>query len=317
MSRALRRTMRPFLLRRTSMQWIPGATFRMGSDDFYPEERPVHRVTVDGFRIDEHPVTNAEFARFIAETGYTTLAENPPDAIAYPDADPSLLCPGSLVFRRPPSRVPLHDYRAWWSYEPGASWQSPEGTNSDLAGRESHPVVHVAFADALAYAEWAGKTLPSEAEWELAARGGLDGATFAWGSEFFSGGRPMANTWHGEFPWQNLAGDGYPSTSPVGAFPANGFGLHDMTGNVWEWTADFYIGPHPTDAKKACCIPRNPRVSAPVAGDASSIPRRVIKGGSYLCAPNYCQRYRPAARQGQAVDTSACHLGFRCIRRPT
>jgi formylglycine-generating enzyme required for sulfatase activity len=289
----------------------------MGSDDFYPEERPVHRVTVDGFWIDEHPVTNAEFARFIAETGYTTLAETPPDSNMYPDADPSLFCPGSLVFRRPPSRVPLHDYRAWWSYEPGASWRTPEGKKSDLTGRASHPVVHVAFADALAYAEWAGKALPSEAEWELAARGGLDGATFAWGSELFPGGRPMANTWHGEFPWQNLASDGYPGTSPVGAFPANGFGLHDMTGNVWEWTADFYIGRHQADAKKACCIPRNPRVSAPVDGGASDIPRRVIKGGSYLCAPNYCQRYRPAARQGQAVDTSACHLGFRCIRRPT
>lgn len=301
--------------------WIPGGAFFMGSDEFYPEERPAHRVTVDGFWMAPHPVTVAEFRRFIDATGYVTLAERPPDPAEYPEADPSLLVPGSLVFRRPAHRVSLHDYHQWWAYVPGACWHRPEGLGGSLAGREDHPVTHVAWEDAEAYARWAGKELPTEAEWELAARGGLEGAAFVWGNEFAPGGRMMANTWQGEFPWQNLVTDGFEGSSPVGAFPPNGYGLYDMAGNVWEWTADFFTPHHPADAAKTCCIPRNPRVisaerSYAAGQPGASIPRRVLKGGSHLCAPNYCLRYRPAARQGEAIDTSTCHIGFRCIERP-
>ncbi len=303
------------------MVWIPGGIFLMGSNDFYPEEQPVHRVTVDGFWMDDHPVTNAEFRRFVKATGYRTMAERPPNPADYPDADPALLVPGSLVFRRPPRRVSLHDYRAWWAYVPGACWNHPEGSGSTLNGRERHPVVHIAYEDAEAYAEWAGKVLPSEAEWELAARGGLEGAVFVWGDEFAPKGRMLANTWQGEFPWQNLTLDGYAGTSPVGSFRPNGYGLFDMAGNVWEWTADFYTATHEAVAHHSCCVPHNPRMLSPDASynaaavGGEHIPRRVIKGGSHLCAPNYCLRYRPAARQGETIETSTAHLGFRCIVR--
>jgi formylglycine-generating enzyme len=302
------------------MVWVPGGTFSMGSSDFYPEEGPVHRVAVDGFWMDEHPVTNAEFRRFVKATGYRTVAERPLDPRDYPGADPALLVAGSLVFRRPRARVALHDFRAWWAYVPGACWRRPEGPTSTLGGRERHPVVHIAFEDAEAYATWAGKALPTEAEWEFAARGGLDGAVYAWGDEFAPQGRLLANTWQGEFPWQNLQTDGFEHTSPVDTFPANGYGLLDVTGNVWEWTEDFFRPRHPGDAAKACCIPHNPRVASAAGSYAAGepgahIPRRVIKGGSHLCAPNYCLRYRPAARQGEAIDTSTCHLGFRCVVR--
>jgi formylglycine-generating enzyme required for sulfatase activity len=276
--------------------------------------------------MDAHPVTVAEFQRFVQSTDYRTVAERSPDPAAYPGVPPSLLVPGSLVFRRPAQRVTLRDCRQWWAYVPGACWKYPEGLSSNIARRELHPVTHVAYEDAEAYAAWAGKALPTEAEWEFAARGGLEGATFTWGDEFAPGGQLMANTWQGEFPWQNLASDGYEGTSPVGAFPPNGYGLYDMAGNVWEWTSDYYTPRHPADAAKACCIPRNPRVESPersyergsgsgTGQPGASIPRRVLKGGSHLCAPNYCLRYRPAARQGEAVDTSACHIGFRCIVR--
>lgn len=302
------------------MAQVPGGTFLMGSDTFYPEERPAHRVTVDGFWMDAHPVTNAGFACFVDATGYVTVAERAPDPGDYPGVDPALLVPGSLVFRRPLHRVNLDEPRFWWAYVPGACWRHPEGPGSTLAGRDRHPVVHVAHEDAEAYAAWAGKTLPTEAEWEFAARGGLDGAIFVWGDAFAPEGRMLANTWQGEFPWQNLATDGHEGTSPVGAFPANGYGLCDMAGNVWEWTADFYRPGHSVEATKACCIPRNPRVPMPEESHAGGqpaapIPCKVLKGGSYLCAPNYCVRYRPAARQPQAMDTSACHIGFRCVVR--
>jgi sulfatase modifying factor 1 len=307
------------------MVWVPGGTFQMGSDDFYPEERPVHPVTVDGFWMDDHAVTNAEFRRFVQATGYRTLAERPPQPADYPDADPALLVPGALVFRRPAGHVNLHHpaaYQAWWAYMPGACWRHPEGPGSTLSGRERHPVVQVAYEDAAAYAAWAGKALPTEAEWEFAARGGLDGAVFVWGDEFAPRGRLQANTWQGEFPWQNLGTDGYERTSPAGAFPPNGYGLYDMAGNVWEWTTDFYMPHHPAAATEACCIPRNPRVEAAAPSNAAGppgapIPRRVLKGGSHLCAPNYCLRYRPAARQGEAIDTATTHIGFRCIVRTT
>jgi formylglycine-generating enzyme len=305
---------------RRAMAWIPGGTFRMGSADFYPEERPVHRVTVDGFWMDRHPVTVAEFRRFVRATRYVTVAERPLAPADYPDADPALLVPGSLVFQPTSGPVDLRDYRNWWAYVPGACWQRPGGPGSDLRGRGTHPVTHVAYEDAEAYAAWTGKDLPTEAEWEYAARGGLDGAVYAWGDEFAPEGRMMANTWQGAFPWQNLLTDGYGGTSPVGSFPPNGYGLHDTTGNVWEWTCDYFTPGHPADAAHACCVPRNPRVAARevsmVAGEpGADLPRKVIKGGSHLCAPNYCLRYRPAARQSETVDSAACHLGFRCVSR--
>jgi formylglycine-generating enzyme len=302
---------------RKNMTWVPGGEFLMGDERFYPEERPVRRVAVDGFWMDEHQVTNAEFRRFVKATGHVTVAERPLDPADYPDADPGLLVPGSLVFRRTRGPVDLRDYRNWWAYVPGACWRSPEGPGSNLGGRDRHPVVHVAGEDAEAYAAWAGAALPTEAEWEFAARGGLEGAVFCWGDEFAPKGRMMANTWQGEFPWQNLETDGHAGTSPVGSFRPNGYGLYDMAGNVWEWTADYFTQRHPGETANACCVPRNPRVdgdAAPRPGER--FPRKVIKGGSHLCAPNYCLRYRPAARQGETVDTSTGHIGFRCIVRP-
>jgi formylglycine-generating enzyme required for sulfatase activity len=301
------------------MAWMPGGTFRMGSDDWYPEEKPVHTVSVDGFWMDEHLVTVAEFRRFVKATGYVTRAERPLDPDLYPGADPSTLVPGALVFRKTRGPVDLRDVRNWWEYVPGAKWDAPEGPGSTIVGRERHPVTQVAFEDAEAYATWAGKELPTEAEWEFAARGGHDQATYAWGDEFAPRGRMLANTWQGEFPWQNLLLDRYEGTSPVKAFPPNGFGLFDMAGNVWEWTTDFFRSRHPEEVAHACCAPSNPRVSSPEGRDlalpAQSIPRRVTKGGSHLCAPNYCHRYRPAARQAEDIDTSTAHIGFRCILR--
>ncbi|HXM54868.1 MAG TPA: formylglycine-generating enzyme family protein [Candidatus Dormibacteraeota bacterium] len=302
------------------MVWVPGGVFRMGSDDFYPEERPVHAVAVDGFWMDEHPVTVGQFRRFVRETGHVTVAERAPDPADYPQADPALLVPGSLVFSQPPGPVPLDDVRGWWVWMPGADWRHPSGPGSTVAGRERDPVVHVAHADAEAYAAWAGKELPTEAEWEFAARGGLDGAVFPWGDELAPRGRAMANTWHGEFPWQNLAPAKRRGTSPVRSYPPNGYGLYDAAGNVWEWTADYFTPRHPDEVAKPCCAPRNPRVASPEASfglgqPGERIPRRVIKGGSHLCAPNYCLRYRPAARQGETEETSTCHIGFRCVVR--
>jgi formylglycine-generating enzyme len=307
------------------MAWIPGGTSHMGSIDFYPEEQPVHEVAVDGFWMDDHPVTVAEFRRFVKATGHVTLAEVAPEPADYPDADPALLVPGSLVFHRTTGPVDLDDYANWWSWVPGAQWRHPEGPRSTLDGRERHPVTHVAYGDARAYAEWVGKELPTEAEWEFAARGGLDGAVYAWGDDFAPKGRQMANTWQGEFPWQNLLLDRYERTSPIRSFPPNGYGLYDVTGNVWEWTADFYTSAHPDEVTHACCGPSgprlNPRVTSPegsynTGGPGEAFPRMVVKGGSHLCAPNYCHRYRPAARSPQTIETSMGHLGFRCIARP-
>jgi formylglycine-generating enzyme len=303
------------------MRWIPGGTFLMGSEEFYPEEAPVHRVSVDGFWADETAVTAAEFRRFVRETGYVTVAERPLEPEQYPDADPELLVPGALVFRRTSGPVNLDDASNWWEYVPGAYWKRPGGPGTTINGRDRHPVAQVAYEDAESYAKWAGKELPSEAEWEYAARGGLDGARFAWGDEHFPGGQPAANTWQGEFPWQNLKLDGYEGTSPVGSFAPNGYGLYDMCGNTWEWTSDWYAPRTAEPTRSPCCAPRNPRVTSQaesfVEGQPGAhIPRRVIKGGSHLCAPNYCLRYRPAARQAEAIDTSTGHIGFRCIVRP-
>jgi sulfatase modifying factor 1 len=305
---------------RDGMASVPAGRFTMGATGFYPDEGPPRAVELDGFAVDRHPVTVREFRRFVAETGYVTVAERPLDPAAYPDADPSLLHPGSLVFQPTRGPVPLHDATRWWAYVPGASWRHPEGPGSDLSGRDRHPVTHVAFEDAGAYASWAGKQLPTEAEWECAARGGLEGAVFAWGDETLVGGRLMANFWQGDFPWRNTGARGWRGTSPVGAFPPNGYGLYDATGNVWEWTTDFYSPRAGGVEGPACCVPRNPRVEAPdqsfdAGHPGAHIPRRVIKGGSHLCAPSYCLRYRPAARQAEAVDTSTSHIGFRCVIR--
>ena len=305
------------------MRWIPGGTFRMGSEDFYPEERPVHQVSVDGLWMDEHPVTAAEFRRFVRETGYVTVAERPLDPEQYPDADPDLLVPGSLVFRKArgpgrPRRLPqlvgvrarrvLEAVRAARARRSTAATTIPSSRSPTRTRRRTRP--------------GPGKELPTEAEWEHAARGGLDGAVFAWGDEHFPDGKAMANSWQGEFPWQNLKLDGYEGTSPVGSFPPNGYGLSDITGNVWEWTCDWYVPGHPDEVASPCCVPANPRVTSPDQSynpgqPGENIPRRVIKGGSHLCAPNYCLRYRPAARQPQTIDTSMAHLGFRCVVRTT
>ncbi|MBR1149851.1 formylglycine-generating enzyme family protein [Bradyrhizobium sp. JYMT SZCCT0428] len=299
---------------------VPGGSFRMGSDRHYPEEAPVHRVTVDGFRIDRTPVTNRQFKDFVRDTGHVTFAEIPPDPKDYPGALPHMLYAGSLVFTPPPHPVDLGNWSQWWQFLKGADWRHPYGPKSNINTLGDHPVVHIAYSDALAYARWAGKDLPTEAEWEYAARGGLEDAEYAWGDELTPGGLHLANTWQGSFPHENLFADSYARTSPVTAFPSNGYGIHDMIGNVWEWASDWYSNRHETDAPKACCIPENPRGGRE---DGSydprepnvRIPRRVVKGGSHLCAPNYCRRYRPAARHAHPVDTSTSHIGFRCVIR--
>ena len=266
------------------MVWVPGGSFAMGSDEFYPEERPVRRVQVDGFWIDPHPVTVAEFRRFVKATGYVTVAERPPSAADYPDADPALLVPGSLVFQRPRARVALDDHRVWWAYVPGAQWRRPEGPASDVYTRARHPVTHVAHADAEAFAVWAGRTLPTEAEWEYAARGGLEGCVFPWGDEIEPGGRHAMNVWQGTFPRENTCDDGFYGTCPAAAFDPNGYGLHNTTGNVWEWCADWFT---PDSHRSA-------------------------RGGSYLCHESYCRRYRVAARNALTPDSSSGNVGFRC-----
>jgi sulfatase modifying factor 1 len=279
------------------MAWIPGGTFAMGAEGFYPEEAPVRKVTVDGFWIDSHPVTNAEYALFVQETGYETVAERPTDQ------GPA----GSMVFVQPSGPVPLRDWRVWWELRPGASWRHPFGEDSSIRGRSAHPAVHIAYEDAKAYADWAGKDLPTEAEWEFAARGGLDGAPYPWGDEAEPG---RANIWQGIFPWLDRSADGH-GTSPVGAFAANAYGLFDVVGNVWEWTSDYYrSGNARFDPEE---VPENPRVDTPAG--AAVFASRVVKGGSYLCSTDYDHRFRPAARQPEAIDNGSCHVGFRCVRR--
>ncbi len=275
----------------TGMIEIPGGTFRMGSDKHYPEEAPSHRVTVDPFLIDATPVTNAQFRDFVKATGYVTWAEIDPDPKDYPGAKPGMLKAGGLVFTPPKKPVDLRDWSQWWRFTFGAWWRRPYGKGSHVGGLDEHPVVQVAYKDAEAYAKWAGKELPTEAEWEFAARGGLEDTEFAWGDEFTPGGKHMANTWQGNFPVENQQADGFARTSPVRTFPANGYGVHDMIGNSWEWTADWYSPKHEADAPKACCIPENPR-GAPLEGSYDPrqptirIPRKVLKGGSHLCAPS-------------------------------
>ena len=282
------------------MVYLPAADFLMGAEDFYPDEAPVRRTSVGAFWIDETPVTNAQFAQFIDATGYVTAAELPPDPTLYPGmTEPAPA--GSCVF-----------LDCTWLFVPGADWRHPLGPESDLAGLDDHPVVHIVAADAEAYATWAGKTLPTEAEWEYAARGGLVAKPFAWGDEFMPDGRVMARTWHGVFPSHHTAPPDEQRTAAVRSYPANGFGLHDMIGNVWEWTADWYTASVTT---KAACCDASARERSVDPQSIVAVPRRVLKGGSHLCAPNYCQRYRPAARWPQPIDTSTSHIGFRCIVR--
>jgi len=299
---------------------ISAGTFSVGSDRFYPEEAPVRQVRVDSFRIDATPVTNRQFAAFVEATGHRTAAETPPDPRDYPRMDPALAQPGSLVFRRTSAPVDLRDWSQWWEFCLGADWRHPTGPASSLEGLDDHPVVHVAYGDALAYAQWAGKRLPTEAEWEFAARGGHEARDYAWGDELAPGGEMLANYWQGLFPYSNTLDDGWERTSPVKTYPSNDYGLYDMIGNVWEWTSDWYAVPKPAVKAKpgACCTLDNPRggrkgESFDPSTPAIKIGRRVLKGGSHLCAPSYCQRYRPAARHAQAVDTSTSHIGFRCV----
>jgi formylglycine-generating enzyme len=306
------------------MAWIPGGEFRMGSDRHYPEEGPSRLASVAGFWIDPTPVTNRQFARFVAETQWITVAERGVEPDEYPDAAPELLAPASLVFIPTPGPCHLGDISQWWRYMPGADWRHPQGPRTDLAGRWDHPVVHVAWDDVEAYALWAGAELPTEAEWEFAARGALDDAEFAWGDEFRPDGRVMANTWEGRFPFENLKPRQRTYTSRVGAYPSNAYGLYDMIGNVWEWTCDWWSTRTVTAAgSSACCAPSAGGSGCPRTASIDrqapgpSIPRKVLKGGSHLCAPSYCRRYRPAARHAHPIDTSTSHIGFRCIVRPT
>ncbi len=321
-SRALRDEKRvaPAELPGPDLAWIPGGTFRMGSSNHYPEETPVHGVAVDGFWMDIYTVANQQFERFVQETGYVTVSERHPNPEDFPDAPAENLVPGSLVFHKAPGPVDLRYLSQWLVWTPGACWRHPEGAHSSIVDLPDRPVVHVAFEDAVAYADWAGKELPTEAEWERAARGDLEDAAFTWGDEQFPDGKVLANWWQGEFPWQNTLDDGFEGSAPVGSFPPNGFGLYDMAGNVWEWTSDWYTAQHPEDIDQPCCVPSNPQGGAEddsydLAQPQFRVPRKVIKGGSFLCADNYCQRYRPAARRPQMIDTGMSHIGFRCIVR--
>ena len=301
------------------MRLIEGGDFLMGCDDFYPEEQPVRRACAGKFWIDEHPVTNRQFARFVEATGYKTFAEIPPDPRDYPEMPASMARAGSAVFTPPDGPVALNRPGLWWSFVFGADWRHPLGPGSGIDEILDHPVVQIAYEDAAAYAKWARKELPTEAEWEFASRGGLDGKAFAWGDELSPDGQVLAKYWRGEFPWQNLNPAGMERTAPVKSFPANGFGLYDMIGNVWEWTIDWY-SIDTTEPGRACCGPPRARLarkaeSLDPLNTVKSVGRRVVKGGSHLCAPNYCQRYRPAARYPQPVDSPTSHIGFRCILR--
>lgn len=314
----------------TAMLPIPAGWFVMGSDRFYSEEAPAHRVYVEAYELDNHPVTNTQFAEFVAATGYRTVAERALDAAEYPQLDDAERAPGSLAFRATAGPVDLHDWRAWWEWTPGANWLHPFGPDSDIRDRGDHPVVQVCFTDASAFAKWAGKRLPTEAEWERAARAGSDDRDYAWGDELAPAGTLMANTWQGAFPYRNTGAHGWTGTSPVGSFPPNDFGLVDMIGNVWEWTATAFSPDHrqaraesqgllapapPTGCGVACtCGPSNSGKPSPTGLSPNPAIQRTTKGGSHLCAPEYCCRYRPAARSPQSEDSATTHIGFRCAR---
>ncbi|WP_425956839.1 formylglycine-generating enzyme family protein [Xylanimonas sp. McL0601] len=304
---------------------VPAGLYHLGSDAHYSEEAPVHRVHLEEFWIDRCAVTNAQYAAFVTATGYVTVAERPLDPADFPGAPPENLLPGSLVFTRTRGPVDLRHLSQWWSWTPGASWRHPEGPGSHLGDRAAHPVVHVAHEDAQAYCDWAGTTLPTESQWEAAARGGLEQAAYVWGDEPEGPSQRLANYWHGDFPWRPEPG--YGTTAPVGSFPPNGYGLYDMAGNVWEWTSDWYAVPTPSllassgtagGDEHPCCMPAPPAATEGDSYDPAQpqfrVPRRVIKGGSFLCADSYCLRYRPAARRPQMIDTGMSHIGFRTVR---
>lgn len=293
----------------TEVVELPGGSFRMGSTSFYPEEAPIHTATVGPFAIERHPVTNAQYAEFVKDTGYITVAERPLDPALYPGVAPEDLSPGALIFRGTPGPVNLEDWRQWWDWAPGAYWRAPFGAGSDITGKDDHPVVQIAYPDAGAYAAWAGRRLPTEAEFEYAAAAGAT-TTYSWGDEPRLDGQLMANTWQGHFPYRNDGAQGlgtarWVGTSPVGAFPPNGFGLLDMIGNVWEWTTTKYSTHHLPDAPaKSCC---------PASAEPDPALIQALKGGSHLCAPEYCHRFRPSARSPQSQDSSTTHIGFRCV----
>lgn len=302
------------------MTWLERGRFAMGSEDFYPDEGPIRHVEVDGFWISPFAVTNEQFAVFVDATGHVTEAERTPDPALFPGAVADDLVPGALVFGMTSRPVDLRDYSQWWSWTPGANWRHPLGPGSSIDGLEKHPVVQVSHGDARAFCRWAGLCLPTEAEWEYAARGGLDGAVFTWGDEDPQESAPLSNTWQGRFPYENTEIDGWTRTAPVGSYQPNGFGLYDMAGNVWEWTDDWYTADRVPLPAAPCCAPGGRQGSPPEqsfdpAMPEIRIPRKVIKGGSHLCTPQYCYRYRPAARQPQTIDTATSHIGFRCISR--
>jgi formylglycine-generating enzyme len=283
---------------------LSGGVFRMGSQQFYPDEGPVHDRHVEPFAIEQHPVTNAQFSEFVSDTGYVTVAERPLDQALFPQLASEELVAGSLVFTPTPGPVDLSNWRQWWYWSVGADWRHPLGPESSIEDKSDHPVVQIAYADAEAYAKWLGRRLPSEAEWEYAARAGST-STYAWGEEVRPDGQLMANTWQGRFPYQNTGANGWVGTSPVGSFPANDFGLLDMIGNVWEWTTTTYLARHAVVSP--CC---GPSAAEPTTDQTN---RKALKGGSHICAPEYCLRYRPAARSPQSLDTSTTHIGFRCV----
>ena len=300
---------RPLIPKPPGMSWMPAGKFRMGSSNVGTDCRSVHTVTLNGFWMDETDVTNAQFKAFVDATGYVTMAERRPDPKDFPGVRSEALVPGSLIFTQPDHAVPLDDALQWWRWQPGASWQHPEGPGSSISDRMSHPVVQVAWNDAAAYAGWAGKRLPTEAEWEYAARGGLDQAAFVWGNEDHPSGKWMANTWTGDFPVTNTKEDGYAATSPVKAFPPNGYGLYDMSGNVWQWTADWYRPDY---------YAHSPTVNPPGPPDSfdpaePGVTKKVMRGGSFLCSDCYCGGFRPGSRNKSSPDTGLQHVGFRCV----
>lgn len=306
------------------MVWIPAGEYVRGTDDptAWPSEQPAHRVQVDGFWMDKTEVTNADFEKFVTATGYLTTAETTPtleDIMKQvppgtPPPPAEALVPGGLVFVPPSQPVPLNNEAQWWQWTPNANWRQPEGPGSSIVGRENHPVVMVSWFDAKAYADWAGKRLPTEAEWERAARGGLEQNEFTWGTEFAPEGRLMANVWQGQFPHNNTTEDGWPRTAPVGQFAPNGYGLYDVSGNVWEWCSDWFQSDLYSilETSRVLSNPQGPDKS--LAANRPYEQQRVIKGGSFLCHVSYCSSYRPSARMGTTPDTGMSHMGFRLVK---
>jgi len=306
------------------MVWIPGGEFSMGAQEMPAmnatgmkatmDSRPVHRVYVDGFFMDRTDVTNREFARFVKATGYVTIAERKPRAEDFPGAPPENLVAGSVVFTPPNHPVKLENHFVWWSYVRGANWRHPQGPRSDVRDRPDYPVVHIAYADAEAYAKWAGKRLPTEAEWEFAARGGLSGKVYVWGDDFRPDHHWMANTFQGRFPSTDTGEDGYSGISPVAQFPANGYGLYDMAGNVWQWTSDWYRPDYYQQLADVGGLPRNPQgPDGSYDPSEPGQPKKVQRGGSFLCTDQYCSRYMVGTRGKGEISTGTNHLGFRCV----